>query len=112
MEADDILQEGTKETVNRMLKRVVASESLAAAVQYKIAKDLGDAIKTTGVTLHKAGTELKESTENSIETLKKTIDDFRKSNEKTSNRLVYLTIAIAAATVVQAIYVIKLILRG
>jgi len=100
-EVDEILKEGTEETVRRMLNKVVASESLTAVVQHKIASELCEAIKTTGSTLFKASTSLKESSENSVETLKKSIDDFRKSNERTSKVLIALTAVIGFAALVQ-----------
>lgn len=47
----------------------------------------------------------------SISHLTKSIDEFRKSNEKTSNRLVWLTGVIGVSTLVQAIYVATLLFK-
>ncbi len=82
-----------------------------AAIEIKIVNQLCDAIKTTGSNLFKASTSLKESSENSVETLRKSIDDFRKSNEQTSKVLIALTAVIGFATLVQAFYAVMLILK-
>jgi hypothetical protein len=76
-----------------------------------LVNDISDAIKTTGSTLHKASNALKETTEKSVGTLAKSIDDFRKSNKRTSNVLIWLTSVLAFATLVQAVYVITLIFK-
>ena len=48
----------------------------------------------------------------SIDHLTKSIDEFRKSNEKTSNRLVWLTGVIGGSALVQAIYVATLLFKN
>jgi hypothetical protein len=111
METDEILKEGTEETVRRMLNRAVASESLSAAVQHKITTELCKAIKITGESLFNASTSLRESTESSVETLNKSIDDFRKSNERTSNALLRLTWVLVFAACVQAFYALILLFK-
>lgn len=111
MEVDEILKEGTEETVRRMLNRAVASESLSAPVQHKIATELSKAIKITGESLFNASTSLRESTESSVETLKKSIDDFRKSNERTSNALIRLTWVLVFAASVQAFYALIVLFK-
>ena len=110
-DVDRILEEGIEETVRRMLNRVVASESLTAAVEYKLVGELSKAIKVTGSDLFKASTALRDSTDESVKILKKSIDDFRKSNEKTSKVLIALTAVIGFATLVQAFYAIMLVLK-
>ncbi len=47
----------------------------------------------------------------SISALMKSIDDFRRSNEKTSNVLIVLTAVIGFATLVQAFYALMLLLK-
>jgi phosphate uptake regulator len=72
---------------------------------------LCEAIKTTGSTLFEASITLKESTDESIKTLKHSIDDFRKDDERTSKVLIALTAVIGFAALVQAFYVIMLIFK-
>ena len=82
-----------------------------ATIQIKIVEQLCEVIKTTGETLFKASTMLKESTDESIKTLKTSIDDFRKSNKKTSKVLIALTAVVGFATLVQAFYAVMLLLK-
>ena len=77
-----------------------------------LVNDISDAIKTTGSNLHKASNALKETTEKSVDTLTKSIDDFRKSNERTSKVLIWLTGVLGFATCVQAFYAIILLLKN
>lgn len=73
--------------------------------------DLLDAIKLMGSILFKASNALRESTEQSINALTKSIDDFRKSNERTSKVLIWLTGVLGFATCVQAFYALILLLK-
>jgi len=43
--------------------------------------------------------------------LSRSIDEFRKSNEKTSNRLIWLTSVIGLSAIVQAIYIVTLLTK-
>ena len=78
-----------------------ALETVKAALQVRIADQIFNTVQ-----------EARKDLINASGDLRKSIDSFRKSNEKTSNRLVYLSVAIAAAALVQAIYVVKLFLNG
>jgi prefoldin subunit 5 len=77
----------------------LVAESL---IELKMVEQLCEAIKATGSNLFKASTSLKESSENSVETLKKSIDEFRKSNERTSKALTTATYILAFVALVQA----------
>lgn len=113
MDIDKIVSENTEETLRRFLSKSGDSvEALTAAVQYKLVDELSKAINTTGSTLFKASTTLRESTDESIKILKTSIDDFHKSSEKTSRGLIALTAVIGFATLVQAFYAIMVILKN
>jgi len=113
VDVDKIVNESTEETLRRFLRKSGDSvEALTAAAQYKLVDELSKTIKTTGSTLFKASTALRESTDESIKILRTSIDDFRKSNEKTSKVLIALTAVIGFATLVQAFYAIMLILKN
>jgi hypothetical protein len=83
-----------------------------AAIEIKIVNQICGIISGTGESLFKTSTVLKEAIDKSLETLKISIDDFRKSNERTSKALVVLTAVIGFAALVQAFYAIVLILKG
>lgn len=76
-------------------------EAAKAAIQTKLTDQMCGTIDT-------AGKEFKEMTGD----LKGSIDQFRKSNEKTSNRLVWLTGVIGFSALVQAIYVATLLFKN
>jgi hypothetical protein len=101
-DVDRILEERTEEPIRRMLNRAMASESLTTAVKYKLVGESSEAIKATRSNLFKAGIALRESTDESLKTLKTSIDDFRKSNERNSGALIFLTKALVFITAVQA----------
>ena len=103
LDIDKVVEEGTEETIRRFLNRSGDStEALTATVQYKLVGELSTAIKTTGSTLHNASNALRDSTEKWRETLKTSIDDFRKSNERASKALTIATYVLAFVALVQA----------
>ena len=55
--------------------------------------------------------EAKKDSARIIDNLIGSIDNFRKSNERTSTRLVYLTYVIAFAAIVQAVYAVIFIFK-
>lgn len=71
----------------------------STALETSIAGARQDFIKMTGESIRK------------VDDLKTSIDDFRKSNEKTSKVLIALTAVIGLATLVQAFYAIILIVK-
>jgi hypothetical protein len=86
-------------------------ESSEMAQIISLEADLSDAIRNTGSSLFKASNALRETTVQSVNALTKSIDDFRKSNERTSKILIALTAVIGFATLVQAIYAIMLLFK-
>jgi hypothetical protein len=72
----------------------------STALETSIAGARQDFIKMTGESIRK------------VDDLKNSIDDFRKSNERTSNALVRLTWVLVFAAGVQAFYAIMLLLKG
>jgi len=77
----------------------------------QLANDISEAIKTTGSTLGKASDALRETTKKSVDILAISIDEFRKSNERTSKVLIWLTGVLGFATCVQAFYAIMLLFK-
>lgn len=73
-----------------------------AAVELRIVDQLCDTISKTDEMLADASIAIKQCTENSVKTLTDSIDDFRKSNERTSPALIALTAVIGFAALVQA----------
>ena len=80
-------------------------------IEVRIMEQLCDAIKASGSNLFKASTALRETTDESVKKLINSIDKFRKSNEKTSIGLIWLTGVIGFSAMVQAIYVVTLLLK-
>lgn len=116
-EAEEIFREPVEDTVSRMLNRAIASESLAATVQYKVTRLLWDSIGALSGNFVKQSNSLKDCIEaarkdfvteskalkESMGGIRSSLDEFRKSNEKSSTALTRATYVLAGVALIQAI---------
>jgi len=119
-DADRILEETTEETIKRMINKAVASESLAAAVQYKLASKLCGAIEAASGDFVRQSLNLQQCFEGannnfvtesrafteSMGGIRSSMRKFRKSNEKASKALTRATYVLAGVALIQAVVLI------
>lgn len=119
-DADRILEERTEETIKRMINKAIVSESLTAAVQYKLAGKLCNTIEAASGDFVRQSNGLKECVEaannnfvaesrafrESMGGIRSSLRKFRESNERASRALTRATYVLAGVALIQAVILI------
>jgi len=119
-DGDRILEERTEETIKRMVSKGIASGSLTAAVQYKLAGKLCDAIEAASGDFVRQSVNLQQCVEGannnfvaesrafteSMRGIRSSMRKFRNSNEKASKALTRATYVLAGVALIQAVILI------
>ena len=124
-EADKILEERTEETIKRMINKGITSESLVAAMEYKLVGKLCDTIEAASGEFVRQSVNLQQCVEGannnfvaesrafkeSMGGIRSSMRKFRESNEKGSKALTRATYVLAGVALIQALLLILQWLR-